>query len=330
MFVCLTKRFCVAQSYGKQPSFSEIQTVCSSSNDVCQTPEAAFVSSFPLQFSSFSQFIPSTDPKFRPRRYASAGSRRCVPIARMRRGFKPDPKVPKSLCTAAPETNIDFEKFDFACLAGKVVLVMNVASKDIYTEETYRAMKDLLDKYHESGFELVLYPNNWFGQKETGSNEEIKAFIASKCGDAALIMNKVDVDWSEVFALGTHYFPGEIIWNFHGKFLFNRNGVPVQRFDLLTPFELIDEKIQEQINGGFTVDVRPDEPEFDDLDDFIFDDDSNVDLKDAPTPLDPQPQSTSDEEVVSELEEKKDVQSEAEEGVELEAKREVEGEAEKV
>ncbi|KAI0563376.1 Glutathione peroxidase [Gracilaria domingensis] len=174
----------------------------------------------------------------------------------MRRGFKPDPKIPRSLFEATSIRDIDFEAFDFSTLEGKVVFVVNVASEDSRTDENYKMISDLLEEYHGSGLEVLAFPSNWYGQRETRPLKEIKKFVYGKYNKNIKLFTKTDLEWNEAFALGCHYFPGDIIWNFHGKFLFNRNGVPVGRYDLLTTYQFLRDEIAAQIQDGYGVEPK--------------------------------------------------------------------------
>ncbi|CAN8067807.1 unnamed protein product [Agarophyton chilense] len=172
---------------------------------------------------------------------------------RMRRGAIPEPRIPRTLYEANPILDVDLNPFDFSTLEGKVVYVVNVASEDARTDENYRMMSDLLEHYHGSGLEVLAFPNNWYGQRETRALSEIKEFVYSKYNKNIRLFSKTDLEWNQVFALGCHYYPGEIVWNFFGKFLFNRNGVPVGRYDLLTTYQFLHDEIGAQISGGYSV-----------------------------------------------------------------------------
>lgn len=168
-------------------------------------------------------------------------------VARERSGPPPDPFVPDALHLTPTMKDIDRNPFDFGQLEGKVVYAVNVASHDEYTDSNYKMMAGMYEEFRESGFEILAFPSNWFGQKETGSNEEIKEFVRSEYNTDIIIMDKFDYEENPVFALGQKHFPGEIYWNFHGKFLFSRSGIPIARFDLLTTAEHIMGKIQEAL-----------------------------------------------------------------------------------
>lgn len=208
-----------------------------------------------------------------PRRRASNhSSQRNVPYARSRRGPKPTPVIPDTLYDTKPQPDIDYQPFDFGILRDKVVLVVNVASADQFTESNYQMFAELLETYHAGGFEILAYPSNWYGQYETGSQEEIKKFVHSKYSDKIRLMAKSDLEWNSVFALGQKYFPGEVIWNFHGKFLFGRKGLPVARFDLLSTRETIESQISLYVNNTDPKlhDNRPPEPRQNDDDEIMF------------------------------------------------------------
>lgn len=181
-------------------------------------------------------------------------------MARVRRGFKPDPDLPVNLFETKPIIDIDHNMFDFSKLKGDVVLVVNVASADDFTDPMYTMMANLLEKYQDSGFHILAFPCNWFGQKESNSLEEIKKFVHKTYSDRITLFSRTDIEWSQVFALGLKYYPGEIIWNFHGQFLFNRDGIPVDRFDLLTPADYVEGQVRRHIYGESDQDV--DEEEF--------------------------------------------------------------------
>lgn len=174
-------------------------------------------------------------------------------MARVRRGRKPDPTIPLTLFEAEPIKDADLNMVDFSSFKDCVVYVINVASADMFTDSNYTLMADLLEKYYDLGFRILAFPSNWYGQKETGTYEEIKKFAHEKYSDKITMLTKGDLEWNEIFALGCKYFPGEVIWNFHGKFLFNRQGIPVARFDLLTPDDHLSLRVAQEVMGASAV-----------------------------------------------------------------------------
>src|ERR1700683_4002589 len=118
---------------------------------------------------------------------------------------------------------------------GKVVLVVNVASQCGYTPQ-YSALEATYEKYKDQGFVILGFPANNFGAQEPGTNEEIKTFCTRKYSVTFPMYAKISVkgaDQSPLYAyLTTKANPalaGDIKWNFT-KFLVDRNGIVVQRF----------------------------------------------------------------------------------------------------
>ena len=72
-------------------------------------------------------------------------------------------------------TDIDGKKVDLAGYQGKVLLVVNVASKCGLTPQ-YTQLVEIRKKYREQGFEVLGFPANNFMGQEPGTNEEIKTF----------------------------------------------------------------------------------------------------------------------------------------------------------
>jgi glutathione peroxidase len=118
--------------------------------------------------------------------------------------------------------------------AGKVILLVNVASKCGFTPQ-YAGLEALYEKYKDQGLVIVGVPSNDFGSQEPGSPDEIQAFCKKNYGVTFPLMDKVHVKGSEKCPLYVTLtgkdskFPGEVGWNFT-KFLIDRNGQLVQRF----------------------------------------------------------------------------------------------------
>jgi glutathione peroxidase len=120
---------------------------------------------------------------------------------------------------------------------GKVLMLVNVASKCGFTPQ-YSALESLYEKYKDKGLVIVGIPANNFGGQEPGTNEEIKKFCSTKYNVSFPMMAKVSVkgdDRTPLYSFLTDKatdpkFAGDIQWNFT-KFLFDRNGNPVARFE---------------------------------------------------------------------------------------------------
>lgn len=131
--------------------------------------------------------------------------------------------------------NIDGQEVSLSDYKGKVILVVNVASKCGYTPQ-YEGLQNIYDEYKDDGFVILGFPANNFNGQEPGSNEEIKQFCTLEYGVDFPMFSKVSVkgdDQSELFtyltALPNPDFEGEIKWNFE-KFLIDENGSLKRRF----------------------------------------------------------------------------------------------------
>jgi glutathione peroxidase len=133
--------------------------------------------------------------------------------------------------------SIDGQPVSLKSYSGKVVLLVNVASRCGFTPQ-YTGLEALYEKYKDRGFVIVGIPANNFGQQEPGTNDEIKKFCSSKYSVTFPMMSKVSVlgeDETPLYRFLTDksanpQIAGDIKWNFT-KFLFDRNGKPVARFE---------------------------------------------------------------------------------------------------
>ena len=134
-----------------------------------------------------------------------------------------------------PLKDIDGKPTSLKAYEGKVLLVVNVASKCGYTPQ-YTGLEALQKKYQDKGFTVLGFPCNQFGGQEPGTNEEIKQFCSSKYQVTFPLFDKIDVNGANRHPLYTLLagkespFPGDIKWNFN-KFLIGRDGKILKRFD---------------------------------------------------------------------------------------------------
>ena len=128
------------------------------------------------------------------------------------------------------------ESVSLADKAGKVLLVVNTASKCGFTPQ-YAGLEALWQKYRERGFEVIAFPCNQFGGQEPGTAEEIDTFCKVNFGVSFPLMAKIEVNGdgtSPLYGWLKSEAPGvlgtqRIKWNFT-KFLIGRDGKPVRRF----------------------------------------------------------------------------------------------------
>ena len=120
--------------------------------------------------------------------------------------------------------------------AGKVVLVVNVASKCGLTPQ-YAGLEALYRRYRDQGFVVLGFPCNQFAEQEPGSAEEIAQFCSLTYDVSFPMFGKIDVNGADEHPLYTwlkRSAPGVmgtegIKWNFT-KFLIGRDGLVVERF----------------------------------------------------------------------------------------------------
>jgi len=133
--------------------------------------------------------------------------------------------------------SIDGQPAPLAAYKGKVVLLVNVASRCGYTPQ-YSALESSYEKYKDRGFVIVGIPANNFGAQEPGSNQEIKTFCSSKYHVTFPMMAKVSVKGDDITPLyqfltdksSNPQSGGEIKWNFT-KFLIGPDGRVITRFE---------------------------------------------------------------------------------------------------
>jgi len=134
-------------------------------------------------------------------------------------------------------SSIDGQPAPLSAFKGKIVLLVNVASRCGYTPQ-YAALESIYERYKSRGFVIVGIPANNFGGQEPGSNQEIKIFCIAKYHVTFPMMAKVSVKGSDItplyqFLTDKTAHPetgGEIGWNFT-KFLVGPDGKVVARFD---------------------------------------------------------------------------------------------------
>jgi glutathione peroxidase len=143
--------------------------------------------------------------------------------------------------------------FDFADLKGKVVLVVNVASKCGFTPQ-YKGLEELYKKYKDEGLVILGFPCNQFGHQEPGSQEEIASFCQLNYGVTFPVLHKIDVNGAgadPVYQYLKEKKPGilgfkGIKWNFE-KFLIDRDGTVVERWASTTSPSSIDPVVKKYL-----------------------------------------------------------------------------------
>jgi len=154
--------------------------------------------------------------------------------------------------TSIPLKDIDGKDTSLKTYSGKVLLVVNVASKCGFTPQ-YSGLEALYRKYKERGLVVLGIPSNDFGGQEPGTEAEIKTFCSSKFDVTFPMYSKVHVkgpDQHPLYAALTgpeSSAPGPVKWNF-GKFLIGKNGKLIARYDSATTPD--DPKLAEAIESA--------------------------------------------------------------------------------
>jgi glutathione peroxidase len=136
---------------------------------------------------------------------------------------------------SVPLKDIDGQSTTLKPYQGKVLLIVNVASKCGYTPQ-YAGLEALYQKYKDQGLTVLGFPCNQFGGQEPGTDAEIKQFCASKYQVSFPLFDKIEVNGKNRHALysllagDASPFPGNIRWNFT-KFLVGRDGKILNRFE---------------------------------------------------------------------------------------------------
>jgi glutathione peroxidase len=112
--------------------------------------------------------------------------------------------------------------------AGKVLLVVNTASKCGYTPQ-YDGLEALYRKYREKGLVVLGFPMNDFGGQEPGSNKEISTFCVNEYAIDFPMFAKTELKGNPLYAELARAAGAAPRWNFH-KYLVDRRGLRVQSF----------------------------------------------------------------------------------------------------
>ena len=141
---------------------------------------------------------------------------------------------------------------DFAQYEGKVLMIVNTASKCGFTSQ-YEGLEALYQKYKDQGLVIIGFPCDQFAHQEPGTDEEIAEFCRLNHGVTFPLMSKIEVNGD-----GAHpiykYLKSEtkgllgsaIKWNFT-KFLISRDGTVIKRYAPTVTPEKMEKDIQEML-----------------------------------------------------------------------------------
>lgn len=143
---------------------------------------------------------------------------------------------------------------DFSEYEGKVILIVNTASKCGYTPQ-FEGLENLFKEYQDQGLMVVGFPCNQFMSQDPGSNEEIGAFCQRNYGVSFPMMAKIDVNGDNTHPLYAYLkkeakgiLGQSIKWNFT-KFLVGKDGNVIGRYATATKPEKMAKDIEKALNA---------------------------------------------------------------------------------
>ncbi|GMP99850.1 hypothetical protein CsSME_00047171 [Camellia sinensis var. sinensis] len=169
------------------------------------------------------------------------------------------------LCVSIPQKSIhDFtvkdskgKDVDLSIYKGKVLLVVNVASKCGFTDSNYIHLTELYNKYKDKAFEILAFPCNQFLHQEPGTSAEAELFACTRYKAEYPIFHKLCVNGPRTAPIykflkaskgaGRSGFLGpRIKWNFT-KFLVDKEGEVICRYGTTTSVFAIEPDIQKAL-----------------------------------------------------------------------------------
>ena len=168
----------------------------------------------------------------------------------LKSNINPDGDKKMNNVSAIKVKDMDGKDVSLSSYKGKVLLIVNLASKCGYTPQ-YEELQKLYKKYKDQGLEILGFPCNDFGGQEPGTNQEIKEFCSTNYGVTFKLFDKVKIlgkDKNKLYAVLTdNDVTGskDVKWNFE-KFLIAKNGDIVSRFP--SKVEPMDKQIIEAID----------------------------------------------------------------------------------
>lgn len=131
--------------------------------------------------------------------------------------------------------NIDGQQINMNEYKGKVLLIVNTASKCGFTPQ-FKELEELYKNYNDEGFEVLGFPCNQFMNQDPGDNSEINSFCQLNYGVTFTMFEKIDVNGENAHPIYKFLRSQEkgllndgIKWNFT-KFLVDSQGNVIRRY----------------------------------------------------------------------------------------------------
>ncbi len=149
-------------------------------------------------------------------------------------------------------TTLDGHPVELSAYAGKVVLVVNTASKCGFTPQ-YKGLQELQDAFADQNFTVIGFPCDQFGHQEPGDEAEIGAFCEKNFGVTFPMMSKIDVNGDDAHPLyqwlreqKKGITGAKIKWNFT-KYLVGKDGQVIDRYASMTKPEKLTKDIEKAL-----------------------------------------------------------------------------------
>lgn len=157
------------------------------------------------------------------------------------------------------ETIYDFKaltskgkELDFSQFEGKVLLIVNTASKCGFTPQ-FAGLEALNQKYKDRGLVVIGFPSGDFANQELADGSKAEEFCQLNYGVTFQIMKKVHVNGDEADPIFKYLksqtkglLGSKIKWNFT-KFLISKNGSVIKRYAPMTAPEKLEKDIEEML-----------------------------------------------------------------------------------
>lgn len=155
-------------------------------------------------------------------------------------------------------TDMNMEEYKLERYRGKVLLIVNVASKCGLADKSYTELSKLLKEYSNKGLLILLFPCSQFRDQEYKEKQEIKDFVA-KYGKEFILMDSVQVKGPNIHPLFKFLIENlegfgtdDIKWNFT-YFLIGRQGELVKRYSPISGISPDDKDLVKCIEGTVVV-----------------------------------------------------------------------------
>ena len=141
------------------------------------------------------------------------------------------------------------KELDFADFKGKVLLIVNTASKCGFTPQ-FAGLEELNQKYKNQGLVVIGFPCNQFASQDPGTDSEIEGFCQLNYGVTFQIMKKINVNGKDAHPIFKYLkeqtkglLGSSIKWNFT-KFVISRDGETIKRYAPTTKPKDIEDDIK--------------------------------------------------------------------------------------